>query len=88
MESHLKSTPPCSADKLLTSNILFKFKFIFQKRKFDYRNLTAAVQEAYRERGLVVHGWVLDIRNGKLTDLKINFEKELGSIIEIYNLGL
>ena len=49
---------------------------------------TAAVQEAYRERCLVVHGWVLDIRNGKLTDLKINFEKELGSIIEIYNLGL
>ena len=49
---------------------------------------TAAVQEAYRERGLVVHGWVLDIRNGKLTDLKINFEKELGRIIEIYNLGL
>ena len=49
---------------------------------------TAAVQEAYRERGLVVHGWVLDIRNGKLTDLKINFDKELGSIIEIYNLGL
>ena len=49
---------------------------------------TAAVKEAYRERGLVVHGWVLDIRNGKLTDLKINFEKELGSIIEIYNLGL
>ena len=49
---------------------------------------TAAVQEAYRKRGLAVHGWVLDIRNGKLTDLKINFEKELGSIIEIYNLGL
>jgi len=49
---------------------------------------TAAVQEAYRERGLVVHGWVLDIRNGKLTDLKIDFEKELGSIIEIYNLGI
>ena len=40
MESHLKSTPPCSADKLLTSNILFKFKFVFQKRKFDYRNLS------------------------------------------------
>ena len=49
---------------------------------------TAAVQEAYRKRGLAVHGWVLDIRNGKLTDLKIDFEKELGSIIEIYNLGL
>ena len=39
MESHLKSTPPCSADKLLTSNILVKIKFIFQKRKFDYQNL-------------------------------------------------
>ncbi len=49
---------------------------------------TAAVQQAYRERGLVVHGWVLDIRNGKLIDLKIDFEKELGNIIEIYNLGI
>ena len=26
MEGHLKSTPPCSAGKLLASNILLKFK--------------------------------------------------------------
>ena len=47
---------------------------------------TAAVQEAYRERGLMVHGWVFDIRTGKLIDLKIDFQKELQSIREIYNL--
>ena len=47
---------------------------------------TAAVQEAYRERGLTVHGWVFDIRTGKLIDLKIDFQKELQSIREIYNL--
>jgi len=28
------------SDKLLTSNILLKLKFIFQKSKFDYRNLS------------------------------------------------
>ncbi|GAB3914740.1 carbonate dehydratase [Larkinella knui] len=47
---------------------------------------TAAVQEAYRDRGVVVHGWVFDIRSGKLIDLKIDFEKKLESIMEIYNL--
>ena len=38
----LKSTPPSLrlSDKLLTSKMLFKFKFIFQKRKFDYRKLS------------------------------------------------
>ena len=40
MESYLKSTPPCLADKLPTSNILLKFKIILQKRRFDYRNLS------------------------------------------------
>lgn len=48
---------------------------------------TAAVQSAYKERGLKVHGWVFDIKTGKLIDLKINFEKELSGILEIYNLG-
>lgn len=47
---------------------------------------TAAVQEAYRERGLVVHGWVFDIGTGKLIDLKIDFQKELSGIMEIYKL--
>ncbi|MGV3557316.1 carbonic anhydrase [Larkinella arboricola] len=48
---------------------------------------TAAVQEAYRDRGLRVHGWVFDIASGKLIDLKIDFEKKLKEIMEIYNLS-
>ncbi|WP_224488445.1 carbonic anhydrase [Robertkochia flava] len=47
---------------------------------------TAAVQKAYKERGLKVHGWVFDIHNGKLIDLKIDFEGILENIMEIYNL--
>lgn len=47
---------------------------------------TAAVQQAYKERGLKVHGWVFDIHTGKLIDLKINFEDILQHIMEIYNL--
>lgn len=48
---------------------------------------TAAVQNAYRERNLQVHGWVFDIHSGKLIDLKINFKEVLKDIMEIYNLG-
>ena len=48
---------------------------------------TAAVQSAYKERGITIHGWVFDIKTGKLIDLKIDFEKELSGIMEIYNLG-
>lgn len=47
---------------------------------------TAAVQEAYQERGLQVHGWVFDIHTGKLIDLNINFSKILEDIMEIYRL--
>ncbi len=47
---------------------------------------TAAVQEAHRERGLMVHGWVFDIHTGKLIDLKIDFPKILKEIMEIYKL--
>jgi len=47
---------------------------------------TAAVQKAYRDRGLQVHGWVFDVHTGKLIDLKINFEKYLKDIMEIYHL--
>ncbi len=48
---------------------------------------TAAVQQAYKERGLKVHGWVFDIYTGKIIDLQIDLEKELHDIMEIYNLG-
>jgi carbonic anhydrase len=47
---------------------------------------TAAVQEAYKERGLIVHGWVFDIHSGKLIDLKIDFTHILEDIMEIYKL--
>lgn len=47
---------------------------------------TAAVQEAYKERGLKVHGWVFDMNTGKLIDLKIDFESILKNIMEIYRL--
>ncbi|WP_373017149.1 carbonic anhydrase, partial [Muriicola sp.] len=47
---------------------------------------TAAVQKAYRERNLKVYGWVFDIHSGELIDLKIDFEKILSNIMEIYHL--
>ncbi len=47
---------------------------------------TAAVQKAYRDRGLQVHGWVFDVHTGKLIDLKIDFEKYIKDIMEIYHL--
>jgi carbonic anhydrase len=47
---------------------------------------TAAVQQAYNERGITVHGWVFDVRNGKLIDLKIDFAHILSEIMEIYKI--
>ncbi|NJN41952.1 MAG: carbonic anhydrase [Flammeovirgaceae bacterium] len=47
---------------------------------------TADVQIAYRDRGLTVHGWVLDIETGRLIDLNIDFNDVLKGIREIYRL--
>lgn len=47
---------------------------------------TAAVQKAYKERGIKVHGWVFDMRTGRLIDLKIDFPTILEHIMEIYKL--
>jgi carbonic anhydrase len=48
---------------------------------------TAVVQRHYVTSGFpIVHGWVMDIRSGKLVDLQIDFEKELKGIQEIYRL--
>lgn len=47
---------------------------------------TADVQKALLEKRITVHGWVWDIHNGKLVDLKIDFEKILADIREIYRL--
>jgi carbonic anhydrase len=49
---------------------------------------TAAVQEAYKERGLTVQGWVFDIHTGKIIDLKIDFPEVLKSIMKIYDLNM
>lgn len=48
---------------------------------------TAAVQQQFLRTGYpIVHGWVMDIRSGRLVDLNIDFEKELKGIQEIYRL--
>ncbi|GLB50187.1 carbonic anhydrase [Neptunitalea lumnitzerae] len=47
---------------------------------------TADVQKAVKERDITVHGWVFDLHTGKLIDLKIDFEKILEEIREIYRL--
>ncbi|WP_018674756.1 carbonic anhydrase [Riemerella columbina] len=47
----------------------------------------ACVQERYiLEEFPIVHGWVFDLRTGKLIDLEIDFEKILKDIQKIYNL--
>lgn len=47
---------------------------------------TSDVQKAYKERHLTVHGWVLDIHTGRLIDLKIDFDKILAEIMQIYRI--
>jgi len=47
---------------------------------------TSDVQKAIRERKLTVHGWVFDIHSGNLIDLKIDFDKILEGISEIYHI--
>ncbi|KEO75740.1 carbonic anhydrase [Anditalea andensis] len=47
---------------------------------------TAAVQRAYRDRKINIHGWVFDIHSGKLVDLKIDFKRILDDVMEIYHL--
>jgi carbonic anhydrase len=47
---------------------------------------TSDVQKAYKERTLTVNGWVFDIKTGLLIDLKIDFDKILQKIMEIYRI--
>ena len=42
---------------------------------------------AYRADRISIHGWIFDIRNGQLIDLKINFENVLEGLREIYRLS-
>jgi carbonic anhydrase len=48
---------------------------------------TAVVQQSYIAKGFpTVHGWVYDLHNGLLIDLKIDFEGLLREIQQIYDL--
>ncbi len=48
---------------------------------------TAALQLTYAKEGYpLVHGWVFDMHSGKIIDLKIDFDKILTDIREIYDL--
>jgi carbonic anhydrase len=47
---------------------------------------TVEVQRAVAERGLTVHGWIVDLRTGKLVDLKIDFENITKNIADIYRI--
>lgn len=44
------------------------------------------VQLALSKKQITIHGWVFDIYNGKLIDLKIDFDHILEEIMEIYHL--
>ena len=46
----------------------------------------ADVQKAYKERKIRVYGWVFDIYTGKLFDLKIDFNRIMEKIMEIYRI--
>lgn len=48
---------------------------------------TSDVQKAIKSSGLTVHGWVFDIHSGSLIDLKIDFDKILKDIMEIYRIA-
>jgi len=47
---------------------------------------TAEVQKAIAGRGLTVHGWIFDIRSGRLADLGIDFKSITKSIAQIYKI--
>jgi carbonic anhydrase len=47
---------------------------------------TADVQRAYKDRHVTMNGWVFDIASGRIVDLKIDFEKILSKIQEIYRV--
>lgn len=47
---------------------------------------TEQVQAAKSTRGIQVHGWVFDIRSGKIIDLNIDFDQLRSSVDTIYEI--
>jgi carbonic anhydrase len=49
---------------------------------------TAALQQGFLQNGYpVVHGWIMDIKSGRLIDLNIDFHGLLKRVQEIYDLS-
>lgn len=49
---------------------------------------TIDVQQAFRKQGIHVHGWVFDVKTGKIIDLKINFATILKDLWDIYDYNV
>ncbi len=47
---------------------------------------TSAVQKAYNDRGIQIHGWVFDVHSGNIVDLNLNYKEVMSKIMEIYHL--
>jgi carbonic anhydrase len=47
----------------------------------------ASVQDAILANKLAIHGWVFDIRSGKILDQEINFDEIWKDIGEVYSLS-
>ncbi len=66
-------------DRLVELNVLEQALNVI---KFDH------VQRSWYKTGYPkIHGWVFNVRNGKLIDLGLNMEKEFSKIRKIYDLG-
>lgn len=47
---------------------------------------TRDVQQALLEKRIEIHGWVFDMRTGKLIDLEFNTKKVAKEVLDIYNI--
>ncbi|KAF2425317.1 carbonic anhydrase family protein [Tothia fuscella] len=80
-EAELDAIPDEKAkyDRLIELNVVESCRNIIK---------TAAVQQSYQDNQYpIVHGWVFDLKDGLLKDLKIDFEAMLEGIKKIYNLA-
>ena len=72
------SDPSQQFDKLVELNVMEQCINII---KIDH------VQRAWYKTGFpIVHGWVFDVRTGKLINLGLNMDKVFGEIRSIYDL--
>ncbi len=78
-EIKLITDPVKRFDRLVELNVLEQAINVL---KIDH------VQKVWSQGGeLKIHGWVFDIRSGKIIDLNLNMEKEFAKIKDIYDLG-